>query len=290
MASYKEQYYNLEEDEMQALIAEAKTGSEKAQEELLKVFNNFLTKYVTMLHAGKYSFNDYDIRRFISLFVKDNYVRFALMKNKLNQAGYKHVNECINGILYMVKRYCSEEDVQQTVRLTFFQCITRYERKDSEKGPIPFSAFLYSYFLYLLKKNVDTLLIDQLGRKSFPLITQDDAYNDSENDDSTKSGAYVDTIQYANIDVPFSNDVNEFWVLGDSTNALFERLTIQERQLLKWRYIDGKRSSEIAIKITEHPNTVREHLTKIKEKLLGILSEPRNGILSSFAKIIFQQK
>jgi hypothetical protein len=128
MASYKEQYYNLEEDEMQALIAEAKTGSEKAQEELLKVFNNFLTKYVTMLHAGKYSFNDYDIRRFISLFVKDNYVRFALMKNKLNQAGYKHVNECINGILYMVKRYCSEEDVQQTVRLTFFQCITRYER------------------------------------------------------------------------------------------------------------------------------------------------------------------
>ena len=55
------------------------------------------------------------------------------------------------GILYMVKRYCSEEDIQQTVRLTFFQCIKRYEKKEAEKGPIPFSAFLYSYFLYLLK-------------------------------------------------------------------------------------------------------------------------------------------
>jgi hypothetical protein len=45
--------------------------------------------------TGKYSYNDYDIRRFISLFVKDNFVRFALMKNKLNSAGYKHVNECM---------------------------------------------------------------------------------------------------------------------------------------------------------------------------------------------------
>jgi hypothetical protein len=95
MASYKEQYYNLEENEMQDLIAKAKKGSTKAQEELLKVFNNFLTKYVSMLYYSKYNFNDYDIRRFMSLFIKDNFVRFNLMKNKLNTAGYKHVNECM---------------------------------------------------------------------------------------------------------------------------------------------------------------------------------------------------
>jgi hypothetical protein len=95
MSNYKEQYYNLEENEMQELIAKAKKGSEKSQQELLKVFNNFLTKYVTMLYHGKYNFNDYDIRRFMSLFVKDNFIRFNLMKNKLNQAGYKHVNECM---------------------------------------------------------------------------------------------------------------------------------------------------------------------------------------------------
>jgi len=177
------------------------------------------------------------------------------MKNNLNQAGYKHVNECISGILYMVKRYCSEEDVQQTVRLTFFQCIKRYERKDSEKGPIPFSAFLYSYFLYLLKKNVDTFLIDQLGRKSFPLLTQDDMYGDGDSEDNMKGGAYVDTIEYATIDLLFASDVDEFWILGEETNPPFDKLTVQERQLLKWRFIDNKRSSEIAVKITEHPNT-----------------------------------
>lgn len=96
MGAFKEQYYALEEHEMQELIAKAKKGSSKSQEELLKVFSNFLTKYVTMLHTGKYSYSDYDIRRFLSLFVKDPYVRFALMRNKLNTAGYKHVNECIS--------------------------------------------------------------------------------------------------------------------------------------------------------------------------------------------------
>lgn len=171
----------------------------------------------------------------------------------------------------MVKRYCTEEDVQQTIRLTFFQCINRYERKDSEKGPIPFSAFLYSYFLYLLKKNVDTFLIDQLGRKSFPLVTQDDIPGDSSEEDLSKNGAFVDTKQYATMDILFSTDVDELWVLGIDINPPFDKLTVQERQLIKWRYIDKKRSSEIALKITEHPNTVREHLSKVKEKLEDIL-------------------
>jgi hypothetical protein len=95
MASYKEQYYTLSEEEMQSLIAKAKAGDSKAQYELLKVFNNFLTKYVTMLYHGRYNLSDYDIRRFTSLFIKDGFVRFSLMKNNLNQAGYKHVNECL---------------------------------------------------------------------------------------------------------------------------------------------------------------------------------------------------
>jgi hypothetical protein len=85
----------LAEEEMQQLINEAKTGNQKSQKELIKVFNNFLTKYTIMLYHGKYNLNDYDIRRFTSLFVKDPYVRFALMKNKLNLAGYKHVNEVL---------------------------------------------------------------------------------------------------------------------------------------------------------------------------------------------------
>lgn len=96
MASYKEQYYSLEENEMQDLIQKAKSGDQKSSEELLKVFSNFLTKYTTMLYSSKYNIGDYDIRRFISLFIKDNYARFALMKNKLNSQHAKTVFEAMN--------------------------------------------------------------------------------------------------------------------------------------------------------------------------------------------------
>jgi hypothetical protein len=169
----------------------------------------------------------------------------------------------------MIKRYCSEEEVRQTVEMTFFQCIQRYERKDSEKGPIPFSAFLYSYFFYLLKKNVDTFLIDQLGRKSFAIS---EGASDPDSED-VSFGINVDTIEHAVHDLAFAEEVDEYWVLGETATFPFDKLTVQERQILKWRFVDKKRSSEIALKITEHPNTVREHLTKIREKIKDIIKE-----------------
>ena len=173
-----------------------------------------------------------------------------------------------DGITYMAKRYGDEEDVRQTVDMTFFQCITRYQRRDSEKGPIPFSGFLYSYFFYLLKKNVDTFLIDQLGRKSFPLL--DDESNE-EDQDQNSPGFKAPAIDVDMDKLLATEDINEFWVLGESCSQPFDQLSIQERQLLKWRYVDGLRSSEISKKITEHPNTVREHLSKVRNRIKDIV-------------------
>lgn len=168
----------------------------------------------------------------------------------------------------MTKRYCTEEDVRQTVNSTFFQCIQRYEKK----GDIPFSAFLYSYFFYLLKKNVDTFLIDQLGRKSFAIV--DNLNPDtSQGDNEFSGGINVDTMEHAVNDLHFSSQIDEFWVLGETATEPFNSLTVQERQLIKWRFIDKKRSSEIALKITEHPNTVREHISKIKIKLKNLIQD-----------------
>ena len=271
MSSYKEQYYSLQENEMQDLIDKAKKGSDKHQEELLKVFSNFLTKYTSLLYYAKFNINDYDIRRFISLFIKDPGTRFALMKNKMNQNNMRVINECMRGINYMARRYGDEEDIRQTVNLTFFQCINRYERKDSAKGPIPFSGFLYSYFFYLLKKNVDTFLIDQLGRKTFPLL-DDDATTD-ESDENYVVGFKADPVEYSLEQLLSTDKIDEFWVLGEKNVPPFDRLSIQERQLLKWRYVDGERSSEISLKINEHPNTIREHLTRIKNKVRDLIIE-----------------
>lgn len=187
-----------------------------------------------------------------------------------------------DGITYMAKRYGDEEDVRQTVNMTFFQCITRYQRKDSEKGPIPFSGFLYSYFFYLLKKNVDTFLIDQLGRKTFPLISDETS---SDEEDENVPGFKAPPVEYSLEQMLGTEEINEFWVLGESCFAPYDTLTVQERQLIKWRYVDGKKSSEIAQIVTEHPNTVREHLSKLKIKIKESIIENDMIELLSFLKI-----
>lgn len=288
MSSYKEQYYSLAEEDMQRLIADSKKGQRLAQEELLKVFSNFLTKYTSLLYHCKFNLNDYDIRRFISLFIKDASVRFALMKNKINNSHLKNINETMRGIHYMTRRYGDEEDIRQTVHMTFFQCISRYERKDSSKGPIPFSGFLYSYFFYLLKKNVDTFLIDQLGRKTFPLI-DDEATND-EGDENYVVGFKADPVEYSIEQLLSTDRIDEFWVFGENVMTPFNLLSIQERQLLKWRYVDGKRSSEISQTINEHPNTIREHLAKIREKIRNAILEDSTSYEEFYYLIKMEKK
>lgn len=180
----------------------------------------------------------------------------------------------------MAKRYGDEEDVRQTVNMTFFQCIARYQRRDSEKGPIPFSGFLYSYFFYLLKKNVDTFLIDQLGRKTFPLITDEDPI---EEDSEAQPGFKAPPVEFSIDEMLGTQEINELWVIGEDCYPPYDQLTVQERQLLKWRYVDGKKSSEIALIVTEHPNTVREHLSKVKEKVKqAIIDNQMEDIISMF--------
>lgn len=129
-------------------------------------------------------------------------------------------------------------------------------------------GFLYSYFFYLLKKNVDTFLIDQLGRKTFPLLP-DDSFD--EDDPASKVGFKADPIEYTFEQMISTDELDEMWVLGEKVIPPFDKLSVQERQLIKWRYVDGKKSSEISQKINEHPNTVREHLSKIRDKIEDII-------------------
>ncbi len=125
----------------------------------------------------------------------------------------------------------------------------------------------------MLKKNVDTFLIDQLGRKSFPLLS-DDSNEDGE-DKEKQIGFKAPPEEREMEEFLCTEDINEFWVLGETCAEPFIFLSVQERQLLKWRYIDDLRSSEISKKISEHPNTVREHLSKIRTKIIGFVIESK---------------
>ena len=173
----------------------------------------------------------------------------------------------MRGINYMIKRYGEEADVRQTVQMTFLQCVMRYKRK----GSIPFSGYIYSYFGFLLKRNVDGFLIYQLGRKSFPLHTDDgvsSSFSDPEVDTPT---IYSPQTQHDLEQLIGPDEIDEFWVLGETALFPFDQLTIQQRQLVKWKFVDGLKASQIAIKTTEHPNTCRAQIQLIRAQIREIM-------------------
>jgi hypothetical protein len=272
--SITRKYYTIPEEDLQALISRAKKGDTVAQSELLVVFDNFLKKYIALLFVKRADLRDYDIRRFIALFARKGYAG-KIQRNQIDEGAYKEVNEVLRGLHYMVNRYCFKEDVEQTVYVTFFQCIDRYERK----GPIPFSGFLYNYFFYRLKKNVEEYLISQVGRKTFGLYTEDSVSSSSPSDDSADMSQINSDVQKQirieeyDVFTLGTDSIDEFWISGETAAYPFNKLTINQRQLLKWRYIDGLKAPKIADKTSEHPNTCRSQLHKIREELEDILGE-----------------
>jgi len=263
-------YYNIPEEDLQNIIEKAQAGSIRDQAELLKVFNNFILKYTALLYKSKYDLHDYDVRLFISLFIPDPEVRRRLRRNQINHKTYKSVNETMRGIQYMVNRYAEEADVKQTVQMTFLTCVSKYKRK----GSIPFSGFIYSYFYFVLKKNVDTFLIYQLGRKSFPLYTDDGVSSAFVDENVSHTTVIPETESLEDVIMHASHiEFDEFWVLGETTIFPFDQLTIQQRQLIKWRFVDGLKASQIAIKTTEHPNTCRAQIQEIRDEIRHILEK-----------------
>jgi hypothetical protein len=270
--SASDKYYKLPEEEIQILVAKAKKGDSIAQAQLLEIFNNFITKYVSLLYKGKFDLHDYDIRRFISIFVPDKGTQIRLKYNKINHQTFKEVNKVVSGINFIVKRYGDEEDVRQTVQMSFLYCVNKYERR----GSIPFSGFIYNYMFFILQKNVKDFLIDQLGRHSFPLYSDDSVSSSYNADGSDANSINVAPITPALEDLLGPEEIDEYWVLGDTAMFPFDKLTTHQRQLLKWRYIDGIKASQIAIKTTEHPNTCRAQLQEIRTEIAELL---KNEIL-----------
>jgi len=216
------------------------------------------------------------MKQFVCLYLGDPVLRGKVRKEQLNFKAYEEVTSVINGIVFMVRRYNDEHDVRLTVNMTFIERVLKYKRM----GEIPFSGYLYRNFFYSLKKNVDTLLIDQNGLHSFPLITDDSVGSSFEPGDSDATGGIYEKPDLFGKGIEEMMDVDsidEYWVLGETCGFPFDQLTRQERQLIKWRYIDGLRPNKIAERTSDHPNTCRQHVKLAIEKLQSIVLQSRDG-------------
>ena len=266
-AQYKsitKRYYQLPEEEMQALVKRVQEGDPEATEQILKIFENFFMKYVSLLYYGRYDLRDYDLRQFIKLWLyQKKYIKYLNVKN-MHPNTMSDIKQSINKIVFMVKRYNDIEDVIHTCQMALLSSIKRYERR----GEVPFSAFLYNYYFYALKKEVQVFLIDQLGRKTFPLI---DSPSESGVDNTDRLRFAMETptvdLDAETESLSSSGGIDARWVEGMTTEFPFSELDEDQRQLLKWRFIDGLTLAEISQRRLQKTTDVKRELAEITEIL-----------------------
>ena len=291
---YVPAYWDLDEEDLQLIIWQAQLGqseewsdqyravSAKAVDQLLEIFDNYLSKYIAMLWDNKFNLNHWDIRYFINMFNPNKELAQNIKRKNFNKKTVKGAHEVIGRLQMMLRRYGNLDDLHQTVKMSFLSCVMRYERVASSQGEgewVPFSGFLYRYFLYVVKADVEEYLTDQLGLKTFPIIPAENPSDDSEHDYvpgfklPSHPDASEDTINAVNLD--------DTWVAGLTCEFPFNKLSVNERQLLKWYYVNGESSIEISQRLNEHSNTTKGRLNKIEDKLERFLNLPDEIALSS---------
>lgn len=258
-------YYHLPEEEIQDLVNRAQQGDENALSEVLTIFDNFVQKYVNLLFHGQLALHNNDIRQFLKLFVNDTNLKRKLGQNKLNYRERQELQQIWHGFNYMITRYNTEEDVRQTVQTAFTDTVMRYQRR----GEVPFSGYIYRYFLFIMQKYMKEILIDQLGRKSFPLRVEED-FND-EDEDSVPPGFDVPSEPSAE-EMSSQKEIDEDWVFGEAMFP-FDQLNIQERQLIRWYYIEKVNITNIADRMAESAGKISEKLATARQKLEDAIKE-----------------
>lgn len=253
-------YYHLPEEEIQDLVKRSQQGDEDALAYLLKIFENFIQKYVNLLYHGQLGLHNNDIRQFLKLFVNNTRLKQRLGQNKLNMHDRQELQTIWHGFNWMITRYNEESDVRQTVEMAFIDTVQRYVRK----GEVPFSGYIYRYFLFIMQKYMKDILIDQLGRKSFPLRVEEDFDDDDEQD--TPTPGFDIPAEPSAEDMMGTHEIGENWVFGDVMFP-FDHLNPQERQLIRWYYIEKHNLTTIADRMAESSNKISEHIATARRKL-----------------------
>jgi len=240
-------------------------GREQSIQELVNAFKPFLGKYYNIIRKGVLNLEDYDSRRFVSLFVSDKDMRYRL---KMSRLGYKTKVTAYKVAEFI--RYCFEttscEDIDHQIKLALLELADRYLKN---KKNISFAGYVYSSYRYELFRSIKSHMQDPLtNRKNIMTNFNDGEYIYSCEDLSSDPSILEDKEHLSIVD----EDLDSNWIRGITCSDIFKEISIIDRSILIMKYIDGITDTEISKRTGYHRNTIankRNAAKKVLEKQYG---------------------
>jgi len=238
---------------------------------LIDSYRNYILKYYKMFRYKIIDFDNYDIRRFLSC-----YIRSKDITRNLRRGPKYHKSETIAAAYRVLQRISRVfdgyelfdppsdnempyDELFSELVMVFLECARDYK----EQG-VGFKRYLYKTYRYRLKKHIDSKLFDA---------------GDAER------GGYKDAFFSKKI-VPFSEEIinrteqplpirqelhadlnNENWFLGYGCGEPFKSMTYRQRRILVEYYECGYSDKEIARSIGLNPVYIGQIRRELVQRL-----------------------
>lgn len=285
--------------EIAELIEQAHDGSAYAKEMLFEKFEWFLLKYKNFFKseadAIRITRQYPDVAAFLGLFMSKKShkaVRSSQWSGTLESAAMRKINELVE----LAREIGDEGDMDGIIDLTFMELIDRYDPKGKvkkelkkqgldysamskrkqkeaeEKIPeVGFEGYLINVFKWRLYKNINSEtrgVIPGIGwcKSSDLCMTGGDTRELKGVIDSFErnfNSEYFDMLD----DLLKEQEIGYDWVSGDSCSYPFDQLTVQERWILKSRFVDNLSYREMSESIGCTNTVMHRRFNEIKSKI-----------------------
>ena len=231
---------------IEKLVKEIHDGKDPS--ELIGQYDNFINKYLRMFTHGTIDFSNYDLRMFLSCYIKNETDRRNLRRGKYHsKQDYANAYEVLNYLQQAFEDYESREIYHELV-IPFLICIKRYTFMNKS-----FSKYLYSTYRYELLRHINNLIFQRAKVTEMSQPSVELEINIKEEEE-----------MYFDDDLKLNHP---YWLNGKDTLDPFNQFRREERLILVKYYLEKYTDQEIGRLIGRNRRSVNRSRLRVIRKL-----------------------
>lgn len=229
-------------------------------EQLVEQYKNFLNKYQMMFVNENVDFTNYDVRSFLSCYVKDPEIRRNLRRGKFHSSETRSIAYKILQYIKWALRQHHPKEIEAELVIPFLRCAKAYKQQGKS-----FNRYLYRVYRYELKRHIDKMPIDMLDQEK---ITYIDVWHDNFDWEVTED--VYDFERPLHIEMDDTLELSHpDWIHGDKSTEPFRLLKPHERYILVKYYYENHTDKEIAKMLPYNPKSIH----RMRKRLVDYLYE-----------------
>jgi DNA-directed RNA polymerase specialized sigma24 family protein len=225
---------------------------------LVDKYHNFLKKYHQLLTTGYINFHSYDLRFFLSTFIRDPLLRKEIRRGKFHSKRCKQEAKRVVQWIQQAFEGMSSEEIWHELIEVFLKSAKKYQPKGTT-----FTKYLYSSYRHDLRRHIFRLLEQHHPYQTIRYF--DPMYHNNKMDEEKLIQRILAPF-HAEMEDDFALS-HPLWIKGDYAVEPFKSLSKEERLILAKYYYEKRTDKEIGRLLGRHPKSIQRIRSRLIKKL-----------------------